>query len=293
MKNFPTPPQTKDNSWFRQALFNNSNIVTKIPTHNAKGYKVTHLEPIYFGFPPNCCLKISDIYNGGSLKSQEDITTLVKDKHRSEDFTLAEGSYLRLSRAMKFIVGHREQMEGVDLVFPMTLPTLNPIPPKHSSSTLKALASKIDKGSQKYSEILTKINDFITDDRLNSWREALNNNNITKDSLRSAFKLTQWKLFDAETKDYILKFLTRKTIFNNQVERAYPNVKPEWFTDIYCHSCKEELGELIPETCEHAMVTCQFVSAARATFFQHLNQAMTPIEPNLPGDSIPGHPVKP
>ena len=34
------------------------------------------------------------------------------------------------------------------------------------------------------------------------------------------------------------------------------------------------------------MVTCQFVSAARATFFQHLNLAMTPTEPNLPGDSI-------
>ena len=168
----------------------------------------------------------------------------------------------------------------------MTLPTLNPTPPKHSSSTLKALTSKIDKGSQKYRQILTKSDDFVTEGRLNSWKEALNNNNITKESLRSAFKLTQWKLFDADTKDYILKFLTRKTIFNNQVERAYPNVKPEWFTDIYCHSCKEELGELIPETCEHAMVTCQFVSAARATFFQHLNPAMTPIEPNLPEDSI-------
>ena len=34
------------------------------------------------------------------------------------------------------------------------------------------------------------------------------------------------------------------------------------------------------------MVTCPFVSAARATVFQHLNLAMTPIVPNLPGDSI-------
>ena len=238
VKNFPTPPDSKDNSWFRQPLFSNSNIVTKIPTQNARGYKVTHMEPVYFGFPHNCCLKISDIYSGGQLKSQEELSTLVNDKQGSEDFTLAEGSYLRLSRAMKFIVGHREKMEGVDLVFPMTLPTMNPIPPKNSSSTLKALASKIDKGSQKYRQILTKNTDFITASRLDSWKEALDNNNITRDNLRDAFKLSQWKHFDAETKDYILKFLTRKTIFNTQVEGAYPNVKPDWFTDVYSHTCK-------------------------------------------------------
>ena len=84
--------------------------------------------------------------------------------------TSTEGSHLRLSRAMKFIVGYREKMEGIDLVFPMTLPTLNPNPPKNSSSTLKALASKIDKGSQKYRQILTKNIDFITTSRVESWR---------------------------------------------------------------------------------------------------------------------------
>ena len=54
---------------------------------------MTHLEPIYFG----------------QLKSKEDLSTLINDKYRSDDFTLAEGSHLRLSRAMKFIVGHRER----------------------------------------------------------------------------------------------------------------------------------------------------------------------------------------
>ena len=90
---------------------------------------MTHLEPIYFGFPHNCCLKICDNYSGGQLKSKEELSTLINDKHRSEDFTLAEGSHLRLSRAMKFIVGYREKTEGIDLVFPKTLPTLNPNPP--------------------------------------------------------------------------------------------------------------------------------------------------------------------
>ena len=137
---------------------------------------------------------------------------------------IAEGSHLRLERAMKFILGNRETMEGINLVFPMTLPTLNPNPPKNSSSTLKTLASKIQKGSQKYRQILTKDTDFITTNRLESWREALENENITTEHLRNAFKLAQWKHFDAGTKDYMLKFLTRKTLFNTQVERAYPNV---------------------------------------------------------------------
>ena len=120
---------------------------------------------------------------------------------------------------------------------------------------------------------------------MESWREALENNNITEEHLRNAFKLAQWKHFDAETRDYILKFLTRKTIFNTQVDRTYPNVKPDWFTDIYCHTCKIELGELVPETCLHAMVTCPMVRTAPTTFLQHLNIAVTPID-NLPMDSI-------
>ena len=69
------------------------------------------------------------------------------------------------------------------------------------------------------------------------------------------------------------------------MDRAYPNVKPDWFTDIYCHTCKIELGELVPETCLHAMVTCPMVRTARTTFLQHLNIAVTPID-NLPGDII-------
>ena len=104
---------------------------------------------------------------------------------------------------MKFIVGHREKMEGIDLVFPMTFPTLNPNPPKNSSSTLKALASKIEKGSQKYRHILTKNTDFITANRVESWREALERSSGKQQHHRitpeECLKLAQWKHFDAET----------------------------------------------------------------------------------------------
>ena len=45
-KRFPTPPGSKDNSWIRQALFHTANIVTTIPSQNARGYKMTYLDPI-------------------------------------------------------------------------------------------------------------------------------------------------------------------------------------------------------------------------------------------------------
>ena len=102
---------------------------------------MTHLEPIYFGFPRNCFIKIIDIYRGGQIKSKEEISTLINDKHRTTDFKLAEGSHLRLERAMKFILGMKEKMEGIKLVYPMTIPTINPNPSRNSSSTLKALTA--------------------------------------------------------------------------------------------------------------------------------------------------------
>ena len=67
---------------------------------------------------------------------------------------------------MKFVMGMKEQMEGVALVFPMTIPTVTSNPPRNFSSTLKTLTSKIKKGSQKYRLILTRENDFITPARI-------------------------------------------------------------------------------------------------------------------------------
>ena len=141
-KHFPTGPDSRDNSWICQALFHNSNITTKIPTNNARGFKMASLEPIYFGFPHNCCIKIIDIYRGGIIKPREEISTLIKDKYDIQDYDLEEGSYLRLKRAMKFILGMRETMEGRDIIFPMTIPVITPNPTKYSSSTMSTLAKK-------------------------------------------------------------------------------------------------------------------------------------------------------
>ena len=133
---------------------------------------------------------------------------------------------------MKFILGMREPMEGTDIIYPMTIPAITPNPTKYSSSTMGTLVKKIAKGSQKFRLILTRDSDFLTPTKVKFWQASLENAHITTEGVRQAFKMAQWKLFDAEIRDYILKFLCRKTLFNSQLDRVYPNNKPSLFTDI-------------------------------------------------------------
>ena len=116
----------------------------------------------------------------------------------------------------------REQCEGVNLTFPMTIPALDPNP-------------------------------------IQSWKATLHSELITKQQVRNAYRLTTCKHPDAEIRDIILKFLTKKTICNAQIERAYPDHKPDWYTDPYCHTCKTERNINIPETLYHAVAYCDFV----------------------------------
>ena len=105
---------------------------------------------------------------------------------------------------MKFILGMREKVEGVEIVFPMTIPATTPNPPKYSSSTIGTLTSKIRKGSEKFRQILTRDCDFLTTARTESWKSSLNKNNISGTQVTIAFKIAQWKNFDAEIRNYIL-----------------------------------------------------------------------------------------
>ena len=199
---------------------------SKIPTNNRAGFKVQPLEARHFGFPYNSNIRIIDIFSACRLKPMEQLEALVHRDEDEADFQIAEGSYLRLARAMKFVTGMQERYEGVPLSFPMTIPALDTKPLKYSSSSLRTFTGKIKKGSQKFRAILTRNADFIDETKLDAWKATLHSELITKAQLRNAFKLTCWKHYDAELKDKLLRLLTKKTIFNAQVERAYPGQKP-------------------------------------------------------------------
>ena len=57
---------------------------------------------------------------------------------------------------------------------------------------------------------------------------------ITKDDLISAYKMAQ-KYFQWKQRDIILRLLTRKTLFNNQVPHVYGENLPPWFNSVHCN----------------------------------------------------------
>ena len=258
-KAFPSEPSERNNSWVCQPLFHNSNVKSNIPSNNRAGFKVQPLEVRHFGLPYNSNIKIIDVYSACRLKTMEQLEELVHRDEEEADFRMAEGSYLRLKRAMKFVTGMQERCEGVPLSFPMTIPALDSKPLKYSSSSLRTFTGKIKKGSQKFRAVLTRHADFIDEPKLDAWKATLQSEHITRTQLRNAFKLTTWKHYDAELKDKLLRLLTKKTTFNSQVERAYPGQKPHWYTDPYCHTCKTEKNVNIRETFYHAVAECDYV----------------------------------
>jgi hypothetical protein len=80
-------------------------VKSKIPTNNIAGFKVQPLEARHFGFPYNYNIKIIDVFSACRLKSQEQLEALVHRDEEEADFRMTEGSYLRLTRAMKFVRG--------------------------------------------------------------------------------------------------------------------------------------------------------------------------------------------
>ena len=126
----------------------------------------------------------------------------------------------------------REQCEGVNLTFPMTIPALDPKPLKYSSSSLRTFTGKIKKGSQKFHALLTREDDFL-DETMESYTPQLAHHQTTSEECIQAHQL---ETPGCREKGQNPKFLTKKNIFNTQIERAYPDQKPDWYTDPYCHT---------------------------------------------------------
>ena len=99
-----------------------------------------------------------------------------------------------------------------------------------------------------------------------SWRTP----SITKDDLRRAYKMAQSNLFNGKQKDIILKLLTRKTLFNNQVPHIYGENLPAWFSSVHCTECLSKRNIEVIETGTHALKDCpsvtQFYAAGSQAF---------------------------
>ena len=153
----------------------------------------------------------------------------------------------------------------VPTLFPLTRMDLDGNPIKYSSSSVRNMTMKIKKGSKPFRKIFEKTHDFLTEERLNRWREATRNMEITEENLRRAYKLVTCKYFSASQKDKLLKLLCRKTLYNNQIEHAYPSgVYPDWYTTKFCKNCLKDDIEIV-EDFYHANFACPTITTFQRT----------------------------
>ena len=119
---------------------------------------------------------------------------------------------------------------------------------------MKTQLKAIKRGSRVFRKTLTKQEDFLTDVKVERWREKVRDQTLTKEEIKKIYLLTNSNLLHAPQKDALLRVLTNKTLFNNQIPNAFPTM-PEWFTSINCNYC-EQHGVINTEDFYHATSDC-------------------------------------
>ena len=189
-----------------------------------------------------------------------------------------ENTHLRLTWLCPYICGIGKKFNGQERIFPDTAPLLVRNPPLQSHPSITSLILKIKKGSRLYLKCLNRSSDFLTANHLESWQRLMEDPSITKDDLRRAYKMAQSNLFNGKQRDTILKLLTRKTLFNNQVPHIYGENLPVWFQSVHCTECLKKRQIEVLETGTHALKDCPSVKefyAAVSQAFEVPNSSIT------------------
>ena len=266
-KAFPTDPSTGDNSWACQPLFENSNIMPPTTGHGPTGGQRLSLHPRSYGLPSETNLRVIDLFMGDGKKVTRES---LQDKLQNQfpGIQIVENTHLRLIWLCPYICGLGIKFNGQKRVFPNTAPLLNRNPPLYSHPSITSLIFKLKKGSRIFLKCLNRSADFLTENHLESWQRLMEDPSITKDDLRRAYKMAQCNLFNGKQRDIILKLLTRKTLFNNQVPRIYGENLPQWFQSVHCTECQKKRNIDVLDTGTHALKDCPSVTDLYAAVSQ-------------------------
>ena len=77
----------------------------------------------------------------------DELHALFRTRTGVETTEVSENSHLQLQNSLRYVIGHRQIYDGVKIIFPNSIPLLNPKPPKYSTSQTYALFKKTRKGS--------------------------------------------------------------------------------------------------------------------------------------------------
>ena len=109
-----------------------------------------------------------------------------------------------------------------------------------------------------YRKILARDLDFMTVSCLKSWRKTTGDTIVEMETVRNTFKSINSKDIPASDHDALVRLYLRKTTFNNQNHKIYPNqaTRPEWAQRPNCWACETYLGQFHIETINHAIYNC-------------------------------------
>ena len=271
LRNFPTNPETNDNSWLNQPFFQNSRIKAKIPQRSRS--KIKTLDPTDFGIEnTNLNLRLSELYSGGRPKNKEELQETCRASLHSEDFSLSENSFLRIKNCLNYILGQKEKYDGVKRCYSGVLPIMTPNPPKYSSASLGALLHKLTQGSSRVRAILSRGDASpIDDNRVKSWRRTWENPQISRDDVEKTLIFINHPDFIARANDILTRLYLRKSLFGLQLHKIYPNpaLRPEWAENVECKRCLDARklygtqDVISVNSPVHFLVTCPLVENLR------------------------------
>ena len=101
--NFPTSPDTLDNSWLNQCAFYNLNITRKQPNTKQR----TFLKPTFYGIPDKYhTLALKEFFQSGSFITNEALNTLTESK-------VHPLQYANLKHHIKNHIGHNKKYDAI------------------------------------------------------------------------------------------------------------------------------------------------------------------------------------
>ena len=77
-REFPQPVKARENSWFSQTFFSNSNIVTQMQHRRGRGFKLLPVSQTYLNLPPNLTINLNELYDGGRFIEEPALENLIR-----------------------------------------------------------------------------------------------------------------------------------------------------------------------------------------------------------------------
>ena len=127
-KSFPSEPESCDNSWIMQPLFENENVKFPKIGKRTSRYKMEIFKPDEYGLYGHNITTISECFQAGRVKQQDSLSITLKNNNfpsPDPDWKLNENQYLLLSNRLKQLTGHGKVRNGLPITFPNTAPLVN------------------------------------------------------------------------------------------------------------------------------------------------------------------------